>query len=124
MPGPLNTDFFDSLTAQINECTDCAQLQAVATQSITQLNLQLVQITTSNATFEALQVLLTGPAANPDAIVTWINTLITSYLGPQLAAYAKLTAQLAALTVQIATLTGAITSKASSFESCSITIPT
>lgn len=123
MSGPLNTDYFSSLTAQINQCVSCDQLQAVVTQAMGALNAQLTAITAANVEFAALQVLLTGPAANPTAIVTWITNLITLYLGPQLAAYAKLTAQVAALTAEIAALTAAITSKASSFSSCSISIP-
>ena len=123
MPGPINTDYFAALTQQINECVDCAQLQLVASQAIGQLNAQLAGITAQNAVFEALQVILTGPEANPTAIVTWIEQLITLYFGPQLAAFAKLTAQIAALTAEIAALTAAIESKASSFASCSITVP-
>lgn len=122
MPGPINTDYFAALTQQINSCTSCAELQAVATQAIGALTAQLTAITAANAEFAALQTLLTGPAANPTAIVTWINSLISLYLGPQLAAFAKLTAQVAALTIEIATLTAAITSKASSFSECSISI--
>jgi hypothetical protein len=124
MPGPLNTDFFSSLTDQINECTSCAQLQLLATQAIGELNDQLTVITSQNAAFAALQGLLTPPTSSLGSIVTWINLLISSYLGPQLAAYAKLTAQVTALTAEIATLTSAINSKAADFASCSITIPT
>lgn len=123
MPGPINTDYFSSLTDQINECTNCAQLQMLATQAIGELNDQLTVITASNATFAALQTLLSPPSANLTQVVTWITSLIDLYLGPQLAAYAKLTAQVAALTVEIATLTSAINSKASSFANCSISIP-
>lgn len=123
MPGPINTEYFSSLVAQINLCTSCAELQAVATEAMGALNDQLTAITSANAEFAALQVLLTGPAANPDAIVTWITDLITLYLGPQLAAYAKLTAQVAALTAEVATVTAAISSAASNFDNCSISIP-
>lgn len=122
MPGPINTDYFTALTQQINNCTTCAELQLVATQAIGSLNDQLAAIAAANAEFAALQALLTGPAANPAAIVTWINSLISDYLGPQLAAFAKLTAQVTALPIEIAVLTAAITSKASSFSECSISI--
>jgi hypothetical protein len=123
MAGPLNTAYFAALTQQINDCASCAELQAVVTQAMGALSAQLTAITAANAEFEALQSLLTPPASNPGAIVTWITTLIDAYLGPQLAAYAKFTAQVAALTAEIATLTAAITSAAANFENCSITIP-
>lgn len=119
----LNAEYFANLITQINRCASCAELQTLAAEVITVLNAQLTAITAANAEFAALQALLTAPAANPTAIVTWITSLITDYLGPQLAAYAKLTAQVAALTTQIATLTSAITSAASNFENCSISIP-
>jgi hypothetical protein len=123
MAGPLNTEYFTSLIAQINLCSSCAELQAVVTQAMDSINEQLAGITTAVGEFEALQVLLEGPAANPDAIVTWITNLITLYLGPQLAAYAKYVAQLAALTAEVAVLTAAITAAASNFESCTVEIP-
>jgi hypothetical protein len=122
MPGPLNTDYFSSLTAQVNQCTSCAELQAVATEAMGALNAQLTEITALEAAFAAIQSLLTPPGANLSEIVTWITTLINDYLGPQLAAYAKYTAQVAALTAEIATLTAAINSAAAKFADCSITI--
>jgi hypothetical protein len=123
MSGPINTDYFSALKQQINNCTSCAELQMVATQAMSALNAQLAGITAQNATFAALQTLLTAPAANPDAIVTYLSTFIELYLGPQLAAFAKLTAQVAALPIEIAAITEAITSKASSFSECSVSIP-
>jgi len=123
MSGPLNTDYFSSLTAQIKQCTSCEELQSVVTESMGALNDQLTAITAQNAYFAALQSLLTPPGASLSSLVTWVTTLIDDYLTPQLAAYAKYTAQVAALTAEIETLTAAITSKASSFSSCSISIP-
>jgi len=123
MSGPLNTDYFSQLTAQINSVNSCSELQAIATAALTALNSQLTIITAAEAELAALQVLLTPPSANLTEIVTWITSLISDYLGPQLAAYAKLTAQVAALTAQIAALTSAITSAAARFESCTISIP-
>jgi hypothetical protein len=123
MSGPLNTAYFDNLTEQIARCSSCAELQELTTTAITALNAQLAAITAANAEFAALQSLLVSPAADLTAIVTWITSLISLYLGPQLAAYAKLTAQVAAMTTEIATLSSAITSAASNFENCSISIP-
>jgi hypothetical protein len=123
MSGPLNTDYFTQLTAQINQCATCAELQALATAALEDLNAQLAVITGAAAAFEALQALLTAPEENLSAIVTWISTLITQYLGPQLAAYAKLAAQVVALTAEIAALTAAITAAAARLENCTIVIP-
>ena len=123
MSGPLNTDYFAALTQQVNSAASCAELQAIATQALNALNSQLTQITAAEATFAELQSLLTAPAANPGAIVTWITTLIDNYLGPQLAAYAKYTAQVTALTAQLASLPAAITAAAANFENCLVTIP-
>jgi hypothetical protein len=111
----------DALTAQINAAPSCATLQAAATQAIATLTAQLAGMEAEVAAMLPMLALLDIPDT-PAAAVTWISNFITAYLTPQLAPYAKLVLQVTELTAAIASLTAAITSKASSFENCTITI--
>lgn len=122
--GVLNTAYFASVTAEINAATTCAQLQSIVTARLDSILAAQTSATVQLAAIEAMfSGLLTAPAANPTAIVTWITSLINQYLAPQFVPATTLAAQLTALTTEIATLTSAINSKAAQFTSCTITIP-
>lgn len=120
---PINAAYFNNLTAQVNAATSCAELQAIATKAITSANAALASASAQLATITPMLALLTAPTASLGSIVTWITSLISEYLTPQLIPATTLAAQVAQMTVAIAELTAAITSAAGKFESCTITIP-
>jgi hypothetical protein len=124
MGSPINSGYFTAVTAEINAATSCVQLQAIVTAKLDSILAAEASATAQLAAITAMFAgLLTVPAANPTAIVTWITSLINQYLAPQFVPATTLAAQLSALTTEIATLTSAINSKASQFTSCTITIP-
>ncbi len=120
----INAAYFDALTAQVNACNSCAQLQAVADSALQPILAAQAAATAQLAIITPMLALLAAPAANPGAIVTYINTLISSYLTPQLAPAVTLAAQLTATITAISNLTAAIEAQAATFESCTIVIPT
>jgi hypothetical protein len=119
-----NAAYFAALTAQVNAANSCAELQAIANSAMQPILDMQASATAQLATITPMLALLTAPAASPAAIVTYINTLISAYLTPQLAPAVTLAAQLTATIAAIAALTAAIESKASQFNSCTVTIPT
>jgi hypothetical protein len=122
MSDPLNETYFTNATSAVNGASTCAELQALVNRIIPSINAQQAAITAQLAFLEPLQALL-SPPATPDAVVTWVSSFITSYLTPQLAAYATYVAKQTAFTAQLASLTTAIATKAAGFASCTITIP-
>jgi hypothetical protein len=123
MSGPINTEYFANLTAQIEASTTCAELQAIATEAVDSLNSLTASITAQTATIAPVLALLTPPT-NPTAVISWVETYITDYLTPQLASYTAYVAAEAALVAEVATLTAAITAAAARIGLCTPTIPT
>jgi hypothetical protein len=120
----LNADYFSSLIEQVNMCTSCAELQSLTSEAFGSIEAFLNGIAAQTVILGPLASLLTAPAANPTAIVTWITTLIDDYLTPQLATYTTYATKVALLTVQITELTNAITNAQSRFTNCAVTLPT
>jgi hypothetical protein len=118
----IDTTYFTASTAAVNAASTCAELQLIATEALTSLKALEAGVQAQLALLAPMLALLTAPT-NPGAVITWIQTFITSYLTPQLVAYTTYTAKLAALVTQMANLTAAITAKAGSIPGCSITLP-
>lgn len=119
----INVQYINNLTAQVNAVSSCAALQAVADLAVAAINAQLASLEARIIAMEPALALITPPT-NPTEVITWIENYITLVLGPQLASVAIMQAQVIQLTAALAALTAAIISKASSFTSCSISIPT
>jgi hypothetical protein len=119
---PWNSTVITSLTAQIQGCENCAQLQTLVNDVIANLNGLIGGLVIQNNLLGPMQALLTAPA-NPTAAVTWIQNFITDYLTPTLACYASYAAKVAALATQITALVNAINTAAAAIDGCSITIP-
>jgi hypothetical protein len=120
---PFNTEYFTSATNRINAAKSCVELQALVTDVFGSLASVQAAITAQLAAVEPILALLTPPASNPGAIVTWLESFITDFLTPYTKPAVTCAAQLALLTAQIAALTSAITSAQAKFTSCSITVP-
>lgn len=112
---PVNADYFDKLTTQINSIDLCADLQALVNGVMASLQAEISAIEEEIA---AILPLLTIPT-DLGSVITWI----TNFIAPMQAAYTKFVAQLAAMLAKITALTDAIASAASRITSCSITIP-
>jgi hypothetical protein len=123
MASPINVAYFTALTDQVNAATSCAQLQAAVNSAFPAILAAQAAATAQLALITPMLALLTAPASNPGAIVTWITSLIENYLTPQLVPAVTLASQLTETIAAIASLTSAIESAAAKFESCSITIP-
>jgi hypothetical protein len=120
---PLNTAYFTALTDSINEAGSCAELQELITSAFASLGAVTDAITAEFAAVEPWLALLTPPTT-PQAVITWVEKLITSYLTPLVKPAVTMVAQLTELTAQIAALTAAISSAEAKFTSCSISVPT
>lgn len=120
----LNTDVFANLTAAINAAPDCEALAALVAKSFLSIGALNAAMATEQAKLQPMLALLTVPATNPAAIVTWIGKLITLLITPMVQPALDYAATIEALVVQVATLTAAIEAAQAKFESCSITIPT
>lgn len=122
MGTPVNTAYFAALTAQVNAASSCAELQVVAASALGSANTALASCSAQLATITPMLALLAVPAANPTAIVTWISSLISEYLTPQLIPATTLALQVTEMTAAIVTLTAAIESAASKFPGCTVSV--
>lgn len=122
----LNLPYFTSLTSQINRCTSCADLQALVTKAWASLAAQysaIGAIQSDLAAAEAMLTALQSLEANPTSIFNFLTGAFKTYVQQQYAPYATYVSKLTALEGQVTTLASLVTSKASSFQNCSITIP-
>jgi hypothetical protein len=120
----INLQFFSNLESEINGAVSAEELQSLINRVFGEISVLESTLTSQLAFLGPIEALLTSPASNPGAIVTWITTLITDFLTPILKPVIVMTAQLAELPIQIAALTAAIESVAASkFPAISITIP-
>jgi len=111
---PVNDDYFDKLTAQINSIDLCADLQALVDKVMASLQAEVSAIEEEIA---AILPLLTIPT-DLGSVITWI----TNFIAPMQAAYTKFVAQLAAMTAKITALVSAIAAAASRITNCSISV--
>lgn len=119
MPTPVNTAYFTGLTDQVNAAQSCSELQVVAAKALAASRTALTSAEAQLALVTPMLALLTAPT-NPTEVITYIQTLISAYLTPQLSSSVTLTAQIAAATAAIASLESAIQSKAGSFPNCTV----
>ncbi len=119
----VNTKFFEELHRRADSIQTCGELQAFTTETIESLNASLAAITAQMAMLAPILSLLQPPSANPAQIVTWITDFITAFLTPYVKPYATYAAQLPAMTAAIAQLTATLQAKASSIDSCSLSVP-
>jgi len=123
----LNVDYFNNLISEINSAMTPEQLQEIVNSAFNDISTLESTMTGQLALLAPINALLTIPATNPAAIVTWITSLITDVLTPMYQPYITMTAQIAALIVQIAELTAAIESAqlslSTNFPDISIDIP-
>jgi hypothetical protein len=119
----INTDHFVNMTASINACDTCAQLQSVVNDSFASLNSAKAAIQAELAKLMPALSLLTLPSADPGAILSWLTNFVSFTLTPMLKPTITYGAQLTAMLAQIAQVTAAIEAAAARLTSCSITIP-
>lgn len=119
----LNDSYFAALTARLQGAGSCEDLQALTNEVMASLSGVKDAIDAEVALLTPIVALLSGPAANPTAIVTWITDFINGFLTPYTAPVLIYGEQLAALATQITALTAAISAKQAEFPSCSITVP-
>ena len=119
----INTDQFVNTLNAVNSCKECAQLQALVDDAFASINAIKLNITAELAKLMPVISLTISPSANPGAIVTWINTFISTTLTPLIKPTITYVAQLTATVAEIAKLTAAIEAAASRLTSCTITIP-
>lgn len=118
----MNTQYFDNLTAQINNTDSCAELQSLATKALGQLNAQVAGIEAQMAALAPILALLTAPT-NPSEILTWAGDVINHVLTPMYAPYLKYATELPLQVAAIANVVTALHDAADRITDCSITIP-
>lgn len=118
----INTEYFTELTAQVNLCTGCAELQAVVDEAFAPLADQYAAIQAQLAVLSPILALLTAPT-NPTEVITWVTNFITDVLTPQYLPYINYATQITELLTAVSDLETAINNAAAKFTSCSITIP-
>lgn len=119
----INIDHFANMTAAVNACESCEQLQGIAGDAFASLDAVKAGIQSELAALAPILALLSPPSASPAAIVTWLTSFITTTLTPMVKPTITYAAQLAAMLDQIATLTAAIGTASAKFPSCSVEIP-
>lgn len=120
----MNDQWIDNLTQDIETCNACADLQKLVGEAFQDIIGPLkADIEAELAKLLPAQELTDLPDANPAAIVTWLEKLVTHIINPYLAPILTLQAQLADLESKIAKLTGAVEQAASRLESCQISLP-
>jgi hypothetical protein len=119
----LNDGYFDALSLRIHAAGSPVELQALVNEAYAQLSLLQSTIESQIAALGPIEALLISPTDLP-GLITWAQNLITSFLGPYFAAYAKLLAQVTALATKVADLEADITAVAAlKFPEVEITIP-
>ena len=116
----INPAWFAAALARMQAAETCDELQEHITQafgSVAQLQGQMT------AQLAALQPFLARvkPPTDLPSLLSWVGNLISALVGPQAAAFAKLTAQEAALATQAASLTSSVGALE---HQCSVTLPT
>ena len=119
----INTDHFVNLTASVNACESCAQLQSLTNDAFASMNAIKAGIQTELAALAPILALLSPPSASPGAIVSWITGFISGTLTPMVKPTITYAAQLSATLTQIANVTAAIEAAAARLTSCSIVVP-
>ena len=119
----LNTEIFTNLTAAAQAAPTCAALQSVTDSAFASLNALDGAMSEEYAALEPILALLTAPAANPSAIVTWITNFISAFLTPIAKPAINYPTQVTEFLSQKAALEAAIEAAAAALPSCTITIP-
>lgn len=120
---PTNPDVFQQLTAEVNQITVCADLQAFVARAFATISAEEAAIQSQIAALAPILKLLTIPAVNPAAIVSWISDFISGFLTPYYKPQVTLLAQLTQLATEVAALTAAIEAAASRITNCSVLVP-
>lgn len=119
----IDTEFFESLTAQINAINVCSELQTVVNEAFATLQAEKNAIEAQIANLLPILALATLPT-DLGSVITWIGNLATSLINPIIIPYANYANLLIQQATAIANLVTAIENAASRIESCSIEIPT
>ena len=120
--GPVNPSYYADMTARVNAAQNCAELQAITTEICTSLNAGQAATTAQLANLAPIAALLAAPSS-PSDVVTWITGFIEHVLTPLYAPAAAYAVQNTATAANKATLDAAITAKAATFDTCTVTIP-
>ena len=118
----IDLNFFASISASVSACGSFDELQALTTQSLNSIGATTQAINAQVALMAPIAALLSG-ITTPGAAVTWINDFIAAFLTPLVVPSVTMAAQLPLLAAQVATLQAAITAKALSFGSATISFP-
>lgn len=111
----VNTEYFDSITAQINALDDCSILQTLVNQVMATLQ---AEVTAIESQIAALLPLITLPT-DLASVISWI----TSFATPAIRAYENYLATITAVMASINGLITAIQNAASRLTHCTISIP-
>lgn len=118
----ISAAYLENLAAQIRSVDDCAQLQSLATASITALNSQIASVEAQIAALAPFLALATAPTDLP-SVLSWIPNFITAFIGPQVAAGVAFVADLTALATAAADVVSALEAAEARITHCTITIP-
>lgn len=100
--------YIDALIARINAALNLSDLQQAVEDGVQPITGQLEVIAWEIQMLAPLLALLNPPTIDPTKIVTWITDFIAAQIAPQVAAYHKHVAQLAALTAKVAQIESAV----------------
>jgi uncharacterized protein YgbK (DUF1537 family) len=119
----FNAPSISNLASTMSACPTCDALQAQVNSTMASLQGISTGLTAQLAQANAMLALLSPPAANPSAIVGWINKMITAQVKPYTDSIPTLTVQIAQFSAEVANLTAAINSAAGAIPGCSVTVP-
>ena len=119
----LNDGYFANMQDALHATGNPVQFQQLINDIFADLSLLISTITSQIEALGPIAALLQAPT-DLAAVISWINDLINSVLGPYIIAYAKLVAQVAAITQMVADIQATIESiKDLKFPDIDIEIP-
>ncbi|PTR08916.1 MULTISPECIES: hypothetical protein [unclassified Novosphingobium] len=119
----INTAYIDRLIDRINAAKNPVDLQARVDEAFAPVAAQLAHVRELIERLAPWLALLEAPIADPTKIVSWIKDMILAQVQPQVQAYYKAVAQVAALSAKVAELESAAQAAAHRFSHVPITVP-
>jgi len=104
----INTAYFDSLVDRLNSAVDISDLQDTVDDAFGSLSAHKAAVMAQIEALAPFLALLNPPTIDPSKIVTWITSLITTQIAPQVQVYTQYATEIAMLTSKVGELTSAV----------------
>jgi hypothetical protein len=104
----INTAWFDAIVEKINAARNSLDLQEYASEALEPVSAQITVAEQKLAQLSPYLALLTMPTPTPQAIISWLTSLVAAQVQPQVQAYYTYVQQLATIEAQISRVQSAI----------------